>query len=382
MPIFNVGDRIMSLPGNPGHYSHTQGRAIMVVTQVGDSSGLLANMIQVDVVEPHSGDRTIGRELGGYWVNIDFFTFEGTDSVPPPLPTSDIHSLPRRNFRPAIGWVQPQSDVFDSMSESRACEVEYAILNRNGNGSFISGQPCHGRMKQGWDSGVKYIRSAIYPSVRAEVSYELQRWYYRWLLQVSPYRFCIMNKSVKDIQENGLLVRTDVPANYLLGTLIASRYTWSHYEVVLLMRELVKKGVEKNLAFVASHLFRTVYDDSSKIEGYRQHNPHDETLAIQVGYVNQEFVENFSSATLKNPEADYEQRRSYQNVFGLWSGVGTTWHYEPELDDDFAGAMALVHDREYRVRTWSGDYEVEQASSIKEVVKAINLLIQEGEYET
>ncbi|MBL4940511.1 MAG: hypothetical protein JKY81_02465 [Colwellia sp.] len=87
--------------------------------------------------------------------------------------------------------------------------------------------------------------------------------YYRWLLNVSPWKDVFITKCPKEAMKKGVILRTDVPSNLMNGALICSRYGWEGQgggytpkQQIYAWGELRKRGVDESFAFIMAHQAR------------------------------------------------------------------------------------------------------------------------------
>lgn len=91
---------------------------------------------------------------------------------------------------------------------------------------------------------------------KKRLSHALTIPYLKWLKNDSPYASCILNKTVKSMWKDGMIVSCHSPTNLMMQCLTLYRYVWEYPEVVDLCVKLMKKGVHGNTAILFSHYFR------------------------------------------------------------------------------------------------------------------------------
>lgn len=76
-----------------------------------------------------------------------------------------------------------------------------------------------------------------------------------WLAKRSPYKSAFVNKSGEKILKQGAaLLTSEAPGNILGGACVSMRRLWEHTIVLQVWCDLVKAGVNENLAYVLGHL--------------------------------------------------------------------------------------------------------------------------------
>jgi len=125
---------------------------------------------------------------------------------------------------------------------------------------FSGSTACHASFNyQNWLKGLsgKYgdLVATISLVPRLGCSMGVANTYYSWLFNKSPWRSVFMNTSAKSAYDYGIVTRTNVPGNLLLGGLIASRLPTEHGTRAELWGLLSKAGCNKNFAVLLSYMY-------------------------------------------------------------------------------------------------------------------------------
>lgn len=135
--------------------------------------------------------------------------------------------------------------------------VTFGVVRESGSRKCIGG-PCHAELSRiSWDKPLAVVSLIDYTNikeVREKLGYTIP--FYRWLLNDSIYRDCFVTKSPLEAIRRGVICRTDLPSNLLLGALIATRYPWEYGKSnFLAWCEFYRRGVNPSMAFVLCHSY-------------------------------------------------------------------------------------------------------------------------------
>jgi len=83
---------------------------------------------------------------------------------------------------------------------------------------------------------------------------EEQRVYVDWLINKSCWASAFITKCPDDALERGVVVRTDVPSNYMQQAQLSYRMLWENPQVAIITAMLMERGVEPYWAFFTSYL--------------------------------------------------------------------------------------------------------------------------------
>lgn len=76
-----------------------------------------------------------------------------------------------------------------------------------------------------------------------------------WLVKRSPYKTAFVSKkATKILKQGAALLTSEAPGNILGGACVSMRRLWEHTIVLQVWCDLVKAGVNENLAYVLGHL--------------------------------------------------------------------------------------------------------------------------------
>jgi len=200
-------------------------------------------------------------------------------------------------------------------------------------------------------------------------------WFLGWLLKRSPYRVIFSTKSVRKAYNKGVIVRTDKPANLVIGGLTAQRMTWEQTSTIVTMFDLVMAGMPENAAYVISHAV-SIFDGNIMTRGSNNHSSFDSRA-------DNDTILRFNSGKLKHRQAKFED---LCQINGIQSSYG-----EGRNHGDNILSLALAHcegneekvqnlapnpfARQFKLRDVSGKTTEEK---VKALVAYVNYLI-EGE---
>lgn len=141
--------------------------------------------------------------------------------------------------------------------------------------------------------------------------YELRLPYLDWLLNESPWADSFVTKSAAQCLRMHTVVQdTTVPGNLMVGGAVALRRMWEQAPIFYVWNDLVKAGVNKNLAYILAHIANT--GGSGKPTGTMswtntQEGGH-QNLAI--GYLTKSYALNFMNGVYK-ANGDYKTTQTY-----------------------------------------------------------------------
>jgi len=142
--------------------------------------------------------------------------------------------------------------------------------------------------------------------------------FYRWLLNESPYADVFITKNPRTAINLGIICRTDVPSNLLLGALTATRYGWERdrggSRWMQVWGGLRKRGVRESLAFVLCH-HACLYNEELSWGAGRDHHSCISLEDMTVEGLKAFVKSDLTNAVLFDP---IKYRRSALGVFDTW----------------------------------------------------------------
>jgi len=212
--------------------------------------------------------------------------------------------------------------------------ASYIVLFENGYWKdYTSFEVCHASLLDEINIKASYVVSWV------DKTHEYSIPFISWLIHRSPWSKAIVSKSVRSVFRNGIIMRTDVPSNFMAQALIITRQLWEYPEIVNKWRDLVKGGVDETLAFVLAH-YGTYGKQVSWAENGGLHN------AIAIYEFSKESTKNLMLGIMPNANRNYYDYTEYRGIFGLWGYA----------------ASALVSTDDFTWKTkkgtcWNDDYE-------------------------
>lgn len=154
-----------------------------------------------------------------------------------------------------------------------------------------------------------------------------------WLLNRSPYSEVFVTKSAKDAIKNSCIIAdSNYPSNLLAAGLVASRRLWEYREIVIAWYDLVKAGMNEDLAYWVAHKAQCRSDRTGNISftgcsfGHCSMNPDLFDRKALKAWLNHKVV---------NPNQTYSQSTHYNYYDRMYSNLDKLivegyWVKEPE----------------------------------------------------
>lgn len=167
--------------------------------------------------------------------------------------------------------------------------------------------------------------------------------YYSFLFHDSVFADCYVTKDPSKCIKDGVVVRTDQPANLVVAACIATRQAWEHADVGKTVVGLIKLGLCPRKAHLAAHSI-TLRDDGTWYPNSR--SAHVAVYAHSMGKVG---VSNFLSGTLnerlRRNKRTYAEIESYRGIPEMWGAClygdgfevreGNRWRVKKDHSDPF-----------------------------------------------
>lgn len=135
-----------------------------------------------------------------------------------------------------------------------------------------------------------------------------------WLINHSPWSNGFLSRSAQQVLDDKCFIANPkAPSNILIGGLIASRTLWEYHEVSRAWYELVKRGVNPNLAFLLGH--KASFEGS--LVSFRNNNDGHKAVHLDRG---DDYTLNFTKGEPKRLLAPYCEDNSYRDISATWGG--------------------------------------------------------------
>lgn len=205
----------------------------------------------------------------------------------------------------------------------RDSRAVYAVVDAKGEVYFGGTRVCHYSLENSRciKEDLVYVVNMVctgnagYSELQPE-----QEKFLHWLYGSSPWKDAFITKDPKEAYERGCVLTADVPANYLLGALMAGRFVGEHQENLLSWNILVEEGCDPSIAFVMSYgLFTSKGSDTIKVDrGYQSHG------VFYSNDVDLFYLKNFMKNNQTNPLPNFSKHKGYSKVSSLYKSEKRT----------------------------------------------------------
>jgi hypothetical protein len=248
----------------------------------------------------------------------------------------EIISKAKENFLETVNWDSNASVLF---------------IDKKGEITSVDNHVCHANLAQG--RGYSVIISGLQDGTSygenpgRVLPADTEFWFVDWLINRSPYSQVFIEKDAEEALKTRMLVASgDHPGNILGAAMVASRRLWEYVFVAKAAHDLVKEGVNEDLAFYLGHLVRCKNvpkpDDPTSWEGCA--NGHCSINPHNWGF---QELSNFLKHEVKSPNENYSKGGSYR-------------YY----DDMYGTGPSVLH----TIRKWFSDAK----KGVKEVKNSTN----------
>jgi hypothetical protein len=156
--------------------------------------------------------------------------------------------------------------------------------------------------------------------------------YTSFLMNDSVFSECIVNKDVKKVGKQGIIVRTDKPANLVAATCIASRQAWEHPDVAKTTLTLLDAGVPPRIAEITSY-FAKVTDRGLVLSYLAGHSPFN-LRGTYKGHIKAILEGRLHKRSEFNTDT-YQENRSYCHIHSMWGCKnGFSDYFTPSFDSE------------------------------------------------
>lgn len=218
-------------------------------------------------------------------------------------------------------------------------------------------QACHAGLHNKYDGNhpngaLAVVSGLMKPSEREMLTEEEAILFLDWLLNRSPYAETFITKSPYD----ALLTKTIVssahhPSNLMAAGLVASRRMWEYVYVARVFCDLVKAGVNEDLAFYLGHIFSGRFDREGNVNYSARTAGH---CSMDPGIMGVAEVKNFlehKPVRLNKPYHDSWNYNGYDRMYGAGNGAVRIWihdnfPYKPGAVKEKANPFPVDHGRD------------------------------------
>lgn len=129
-------------------------------------------------------------------------------------------------------------------------------------------QACHAGLNNYNPGSVAVVSALMKPKKDKILGEDEALLFLDWLLNRSPYSCTFITKSAHEaLFYKATISSSDHPSNLMAAGMVASRRLWEYPEVARVFCDLVKAGVNEDLAFYLAHLYSGTFDRGGKV-GY------------------------------------------------------------------------------------------------------------------
>lgn len=141
-----------------------------------------------------------------------------------------------------------------------------------------------------------------------------------WLLNRSPYSEVFVTKSAKDAIKNSCIIAdSNYPSNLLAAGLVASRRLWEYSEIVIAWYDLVKAGMNEDLAYWVAHKAQCRSNRTGNIGFTGCQSGH---CSMNPNLFDREALKAWLNHKVVNPNQTYSQSTHYNYYDRMYSNLG------------------------------------------------------------
>lgn len=205
-------------------------------------------------------------------------------------------------------------------------------------------QACHAGL-QSLHTGSVAVISGLQPKYKGNlIDKEEGVAFLDWLLNRSPYSEVFVTKSAKDAIKNSCIIAdSNYPSNLLAAGLVASRRLWEYSEIVIVWYDLVKAGMNEDLAYWVAHKAQCRSNRTGNISFTGCQSGH---CSMNPNLFDREALKAWLNHKVVNPNQTYSQSTHYNYYDRMYSNLGKLkgagyWMETPEdsigywLDNNF-----------------------------------------------
>lgn len=141
------------------------------------------------------------------------------------------------------------------------------------------------------------------------------RVFLEWLFNYSPYNMAFVTKDAEQALKDGIVITDcDVPANRLIGGLVAQRAITEHQHTADIWEGLVEHGVHPSIAFMYAHYFKGTKKEKIGIAPQEWHVAVDGNKLQRCG---ERYMLNFLQSKAKDQET-FKDKGKYTTISDFW----------------------------------------------------------------
>lgn len=139
--------------------------------------------------------------------------------------------------------------------------------------------------------------------------------FFDYLLNRSPFKSAFLSKDTSKLEDDGIMVRLDVPYNLAIAAGILTRAPWEWPGVVTTFINLVAAGLHEDRAFLVAHLVRWVNAGGLVRQITVGHT------GININSMTADGVKNFLDHELpkRSRGPTYQEHRTYGGIDAMWN---------------------------------------------------------------
>ena len=201
----------------------------------------------------------------------------------------------------------------------------FSIIYENGEQVYFMSRACYAALMS-----LDYHRHHGHPAILISTikesfqgypreSKKLAIRYLNWLINYSPYRFVFHTKSGKEAFELGVVCKTKIPSNLIVGGLIAVREVTDIPSKIATWYKLIKLGVPSSFAYYMSYLLYYRSEENT----FELTNVSEWHRSLDVNSISKKSIKNFLLGNIEINNKDF----LYDNVD--YTNPDRFWH-EPK----------------------------------------------------
>ena len=137
-----------------------------------------------------------------------------------------------------------------------------------------------------------------------------------WLLNRSPYSSTFITKSAHEALHYKMIISSShTPSNLMAAGLVASRRLWEYVTVARVFVDLVKAGVNEDLAFYLGHLARVSFDRTGNCDWGGNKDGH---CSLNSGAFGKEAMVNWLNHKPMRLNSNYSALTNYHGYAGMY----------------------------------------------------------------
>ena len=217
-------------------------------------------------------------------------------------------------------------DLFPEDSR-RTCS-RYGVGYVNGEVTDLNYTACHMALMKKYDVGSndRVLANSLVISNQVQTKYhyledgfdqENMEKYYNFLFHESVFKDCYVTKDPTRCVRDGIVVRTDKPANLVVAACIATRQAWEYDHISKSINRMIGFGIEPRKAHLAGHIIEVGSDGCYE---HRNEGGHYAVYTREMGPKN--FLKGVLDPDLGFNTMSYREARNYWGIPYMWGNGG------------------------------------------------------------